>query len=165
MDVVKSATNNIDGQFQRIEGLVATVAESVRYSSTKLGVTDEDKIEEILVAFTKQSQGSGIGSFKFGMEATGKISDGSGWKEPAGYDARTRPWYKQAAAAGKGKVNFSDPFSDQITGKLSISVTTAIYDDSGKLLGVIVGDMDIGPITEYVLGLRVFDKGNGALLL
>ena len=165
MDVVKSATKNIDGQFQRIESLVATVAESVRYSSTKLGVTDEEKIEEILAAFTKQSQGSGIGSFKFGIEATGKISDGSGWKEPAGYDARTRPWYKQAAAAGKGKVNFSDPFSDQITGKLSISVTTAIYDDSGKLLGVIVGDMDIGPITEYVLGLRIFNKGNGTLLL
>ena len=165
MDVVKSATKNIDGQFQRIESLVATVAESVRYSSTKLGVTDEEKIEEILAAFTKQSQGSGIGSFKFGIEATGKISDGSGWKEPEGYDARTRPWYKQAAAAGKGKVNFSDPFSDQITGKLSISVTTAIYDDSGKLLGVIVGDMDIGPITEYVLGLRIFNKGSGTLLL
>lgn len=42
---------------------------------------------------------------------------------------------------------------------------TAIYDDSGKLSGVGGGDMDIGPITEYVLGLRIFNKGNGALLL
>ena len=79
MDVVKSATSNIDSRFQKIEGLVATVAEAVRYSSTKRGVTDEEEIEEILVAFTKQAQGSGIGSFKFGIEATGKLSDGSGW--------------------------------------------------------------------------------------
>ena len=109
MDVVKSATSNIDSRFQKIEGLVATVAEAVRYSSTKLGVTDEEEIEEILVAFTKQAQGSGIGSFKLGIEATGKLSDGSGWKEPETYDARTRPWYKQAAAAGKFLRSVSGP--------------------------------------------------------
>ena len=61
--------------------------------------------------------------------------------------------------------NFSDPFPDQITGGIALSVKTAIYDDSGKLSGVGGGDMDIGPITEYVIGLRVFDKVNGALLL
>jgi methyl-accepting chemotaxis protein len=108
---------------------------------------------------------AGIGSIKVGLEATGKLADGTGWKAPADYDARVRPWYKEAVTAGKDRVFFSEPFADKISNRLVISVSTPVRDGAGKLLGVVVGDMDISATNDYVNSLRIFGKGNGTLLL
>ena len=165
LEVVTSAAENIDVRFAGVENVLLTAAESVRHAMADLGATDEDAVEKLAVALTAKVKHAGIGSIKVGLEATGKLADGTGWKAPADYDARVRPWYKEAVTAGKDRVLFSDPFADKISNKLGISVSTPIRDNAGKLLGVVVGDMDVSATNDYVKSLRIFGKGNGTLLL
>ena len=165
MDVVKSATKNIDALFENTQNVLLMAADSARYAWTQLGVNDEEKMENFMLSIAKQALSGGLTGVYMGLDSTGKLAHGTGWKEPADYDARTRPWYKMAVEAGKGKVIFTDPYLNANTKTYLISAATAVYDDAGKLLGVVTGNMDIGPITEYVLGLRIFNKGNGTLLL
>lgn len=165
MEVIQSAAENIDARFDKIERTLLMAAESTRYAMVRLGTSNEDDVEKIATALTEQIQSTGITSIKIGLEATGKLADGSGWKEPEGYDARTRPWYKGALEVGKNQVFFSDPFTDQITNKAIMSVSAPIYNDSGKLLGVVVGDMDIEDMNESIVNRRIFGKGSGILVL
>ncbi|HRV99767.1 MAG TPA: methyl-accepting chemotaxis protein, partial [Aminobacteriaceae bacterium] len=65
----------------------------------------------------------------------------------------------------KGKIIFTEPYVDGITKQVVISTATAIYDDAGKLLGVVGGDMDISGLSDYVVGLQIFGKGSGLMLL
>ncbi len=165
MEVVANAAANLDERFNSVDGMLLASAESIRHSMTQLGVSGEEDTAKLAAALTKRVRSVGIGSVKFGHEATGRLSDGTGWKAPADYDARVRPWYKSAVAAGEGKVFFSEPFRDMIANTLVISVSTPIYDDAGKLLGVVVGDMDVQSMNKYVVALNLFGKGNGMLLL
>lgn len=165
MEVVVNAATTLDERFNSVDGMLLAAAESIRHAMTQLGLSGEEDTEKLAAALTKQVRSVGIGSVKFGHEATGRLSDGTGWKAPADYDARVRPWYKSAVAAGEGKVFFSEPFRDMIANTLVISVSTPIYDDAGKLLGVVVGDMDVQSMNKYVVALNLFGKGNGMLLL
>jgi methyl-accepting chemotaxis protein len=165
MEVVKSATKNIDNQFDNVENVLLMVANSARYAWTQLGVNEEETMEKFMMSLAKQALDGGLTGVYMGLDSTGKLAHGSAWKEPADYDARTRPWYKMAVGAGKGKVVFTDPYLNANTKTFLISAATALYDDAGKLLGVVTGNMDISPITEYVNSLRIFGKGNGLMIL
>ena len=165
LEVIKSGAQNVDARLNKVEAMVITAAEAVRDAMLRLGVTDEDGVEKIVTALTNKTKSEGVLDIYMGHEATGKFSDGTGWKEPADYDCKTRSWYKQAVAAGKGKVIFTDPYVDAITKQVVISTATAIYDDAGKLLGVVGGDMDLSGLNDYVVGLRIFGKGSGLMIL
>ena len=165
VEIVKSAAENVDARLNKVEAIVLTAAETVRDAMLRLNVTDEDGVEKIVAALTARTKNEGIMDLYMGHEATGKFSDGTGWKEPDDYDCRTRSWYKEAVAAGKGKIIFTEPYVDGITKQVVISTATAIYDDAGKLLGVVGGDMDISGLSDYVVGLQIFGKGSGLMLL
>ena len=165
VEIVKSAAENIDARLNKVEAIVLTASETVRDAMLRLNVTDEDGVEKIVAALTARTKNEGIMDLYMGHEATGKFSDGTGWKEPDDYDCRTRSWYKEAVAAGKGKIIFTEPYVDGITKQVVISTATAIYDDAGKLLGVVGGDMDISGLSDYVVGLQIFGKGSGLMLL
>ena len=165
METIRSAAQNIDVRLSKIEAVVMTAAETVRDAMLRLGVTDEDGVEKIVASLTNRTKSEGILDIYMGHEATGKFSDGTGWKEPADYDCKVRPWYKQAVAAGKDTVIFTDPYVDAITKKTVISAATAVYDNSGKLLGVVGGDVDLSSMNDYIVGLQIFGKGSGVMIL
>ncbi|QTX32169.1 methyl-accepting chemotaxis protein [Aminithiophilus ramosus] len=164
-EVVRTSAENIDGQFDRIEAMVLVAAESVRHAMTRLDLSDRAAVEDLVVALTEGAREKGIGSFRVGLAGTGELADGARWKAPEGYDARTRPWYASALAAGRGVVVFSEPFEEQINHTMNISVSTAVYDDGGKPLAVVVADMNVGAMSEAIAGLKVFGKGSGLLVL
>ncbi len=165
MEIVKGAADIIDGKFDRIQGVVRTAAVSVQYAATQLGVSDDAGLQRIAVNLAQQTKSDGVLDIYIGNEATGRLSDGTGWKEPAGYDVRSRLWYKQAVQAGKDRVIFTDPFKSMITGNTVILAATTINDREGKLLGVVAGEMDIAAMNEFVVNLRIFGKGSGLMTL
>jgi methyl-accepting chemotaxis protein len=165
MEIIRSAALNVDARLNKVEALVMTAAETVRDAMLRLSITGEDGIEKIVTSLTNRMKSEGIIDIYMGHEATGGFSDGTGWKEPADYDCRTRSWYKQAVAAEKGTVIFTEPYVDAITKKMVISTAMAIHDSAGKLLGVVGGDMDLSALNDYVVNLHIFGKGNGMLLL
>ena len=165
LEIIKGAADSVSAEFNKIEGVVATAANSVRHAWLTLGAADEEGAEKVLASLVEQVSESGISDLYMGLESTGKLSHGRGWKEPDDYDARIRPWYKQAVAAGKGKVIFTDPYVNQNTKKVVVSAATPVFDNAGKLLGVLTGDMDTTALNEYVVNLKIFGEGSGIMLL
>ncbi|WNL42507.1 methyl-accepting chemotaxis protein [Halomonas sp. PAMB 3264] len=77
-----------------------------------------------------------------------------GWQPPADYDPRQRPWYQQAVEAGTTIV--TSPYLDMISGELVVSFIHPYYadGDSGRLLGVIGGDIGIEDVVGIVTGIQ-----------
>jgi methyl-accepting chemotaxis protein len=72
------------------------------------------------------------------------------------YDARKRPWYKDAVSQNKSII--SKPYLDVITKKLIVSVCTPIIKE-GKLVGVIGSDIFIDTIVNTVLNIKYEGEG------
>ena len=165
MEILRSASDNINGQFDKIEGVLRTAATFVQHAVTEFGVSDDIGLGKLAKILTERVKKDGIQDIYIGREEDGGISDGTGWTPTAGYDVRKRPWYKQAVAAGKDQIIFTDPFKSMVTGNTVILIATAINNMDGKLLGVVAGEMDIGALSDYIVNLKIFGKGNGALTL
>jgi methyl-accepting chemotaxis protein len=72
---------------------------------------------------------------------------------PEGYDPRKRPWYQDAAKAGKSTL--TEPYVDAFTGDLIVTAATPVLVD-GNLQGVVGGDIHIGALEDIV---RSMDLG------
>ena len=67
----------------------------------------------------------------------------------AGYDPRTKQWYRSAAEA-HGRVVWIEPYEFQ-EGKLGMTASISVEDDSDKkLLGVFTADFSVEDVTTYL---------------
>jgi methyl-accepting chemotaxis protein len=73
----------------------------------------DDHVETLVSSFLERHRNTGIQDVFVGLEADGSFADGSGWREPEGYDCRKRSWYRRAADQGRTVV--ADPYVDMIT--------------------------------------------------
>ncbi|WP_213875132.1 methyl-accepting chemotaxis protein [Pseudomonas sp. dw_358] len=80
---------------------------------------------------------------------------------PAGYDARTRPWY-QAARATSGPA-LTEPYVDAASGKLIITVVSAA-DKAGQALGVVGGDLSLERVVQIINSLDFGGMGYAFLV-
>ena len=164
MDTVKASAKAIDARFDTAVSVLDTAAEVVRQNWLQSSVNDEQAIENFLKSLLPLVQSHGINDITFGFESTGRLADASGWQEPGDYDSRTRDWYRKAVE-GRGKVAFSDPYIDLELKKTVVTVARALFDDNGKLLGVVGGDILLDALDDFVRNIRTLDKGYGFLLL
>ena len=103
-----------------------------------------------------------ISDLYFGRASDGAIIDGSGWIPPAGFDARTRSWYKDAIKSGK--LTFGEPYLDSITNKMALSVTMPFKNSAGETVGVLSEDLLMDTMFATIAKIRPFE-GSFAFLL
>lgn len=158
--MVESKSSTINASLKEKEALVATIAKI-------LGERSMTQVEEI--AFLKQVKASrpGIQSAYTGYEDK-SCADSQGVTEmekPAGYDPRTREWYKTALKANE--VDYTEIY-ESTAKQLSAGVVKKIVRD-GKISGVAGIGIDIQPIhqlaKEFVIGKTGYavildEKGN-----
>ena len=65
------------------------------------------------------------------------------------YDFHSRPWYKEAKE--KGRVIFTDIYSDSYNRGLMITCAAPFYDAKGKFAGVVAMDMLIGDLYNSIV--------------
>lgn len=164
MDTVKASSMAVDERFDTSISVLDTCAEVLQRNWLQKNVNEEQDIESFLKGLLSVVQRHGINNIIFGFESTGRLSDAGGWQEPEDYDARTRDWYKKGVE-GKGKVTISDPYIDLEVKKPVLTLSRALYDDHGKLLGIVGGDILLDELNDYVKNIRILDKGHGFLLL
>ncbi|MBV8659034.1 MAG: methyl-accepting chemotaxis protein [Burkholderiales bacterium] len=75
---------------------------------------------------------------------------------PEGYDPTGRPWYQQAAAAGKPVI--TEPYLDASTKKLVITMATPIMDGTNTK-AVAAGDVFMDGLVSGVLGVKLAHQG------
>jgi methyl-accepting chemotaxis protein len=127
--------------------LVENVAQSIDETTTpdSLVKTLESKVLTSTFAFTYL--GSADGAFTMRPDE----------QMPEGYDPRTRPWYKDAMAAGGSTL--TEPYVDAATGKLIITIATPAGSN-----GVVGGDLSLDTLVQIINSLD-FDGIGYAFLL
>ncbi|MEK6367971.1 MAG: methyl-accepting chemotaxis protein [Burkholderia gladioli] len=82
-------------------------------------------------------------------DKTSKFSDPTGI--PDGYDPTARPWYRQAAEAGRSVV--TTPYADARTGKVVVTFAVPVMRD-GQLKAVVSGDVTMDNVIANVKSIR-----------
>ncbi|XPV76964.1 MAG: cache domain-containing protein [Desulfovibrio sp.] len=80
------------------------------------------------------------------------------WTPPAGYDPRTRPWYKKALEQ-KGRTGWTTPYKEYTTGKPVVTVARTVEDHAGKILGVMGIDTQVGVFIKRFSSLQLGTGG------
>ncbi|HIE3855177.1 TPA: methyl-accepting chemotaxis protein PctA [Pseudomonas aeruginosa] len=88
---------------------------------------------------------------------------------PAGYDPRSRPWYKGAVAAGG--LTLTEPYVDAATQELIITAATPVK-AAGNTLGVVGGDLSLKTLVQIInsldfsgMGYAFLVSGDGKILV
>ncbi|EPJ3826429.1 methyl-accepting chemotaxis protein PctA [Pseudomonas aeruginosa] len=88
---------------------------------------------------------------------------------PAGYDPRSRPWYKDAVAAGG--LTLTEPYVDAATQELIITAATPVK-AAGNTLGVVGGDLSLKTLVQIInsldfsgMGYAFLASGDGKILV
>jgi methyl-accepting chemotaxis protein len=81
---------------------------------------------------------------------------------PEGYDPTVKSWYKDTIS--NNKVLWQDAYKDIATGKMVVTATKTILDDSGKPIGVAGIDIDITNIAQLFSNTKIEKTGEIVLV-
>ena len=96
----------------------------------------------------------GVKSFYIGNPDGSYVSSQS---LPAGYDPRTRDWYKNAAASDKVEISPVYPTASDHTSVVTLSRAVR---RNGELIGVIGMNLAVDQITEFLKDIKVGETGS-----
>ena len=96
-----------------------------------------------------------------GLETDGaRITNTPSWN-PAGWDARKRPWYPVARDTAQAAL--TEPYADAATGEILISAVARLT-DKGQFMGAFGGDLSLKTISEAVNALDLNGAGHAFLM-
>lgn len=76
---------------------------------------------------------------------------------PAGYDPRTRDWYKSAAASDKVEIS---PVYHTASDQSNVVTLSRAVRRNGELVGVIGMNLAVDQITEFLKGIKIGETGS-----
>ncbi|AXH09098.1 chemotaxis protein [Malaciobacter halophilus] len=158
LELVKQSSKFISSFLQSKVDIVEAVAQEIEKST--LDITNKELVEKLLLG---KKSGNFVDLY-IGLQSTGELvlSDGKVLnKVNNNYDARVRPWYKDAVS--KNSSGVSKPYVDVSTKKLVVTVYTPYVRD-GELLGVVGSDIFIDTIVETILNVELKKTGFAYLL-
>ena len=86
-------------------------------------------------------------NYPWNSEAGYYINDG--WIPPDDWNNTKRPWFTDAKKAA-GTVAYMEPYKDSSTGELVSTLSTIVFDEQGKDIGVIAADVFITDWTKLL---------------
>jgi len=105
--------------------------------------------DEMLLGLTLARDDGAVVSWPSG-DITGKL------------DPHARAWYNDAKAAGH--TIYTDPYTDAITGKLCMSISTPYYNESGVFAGATCEDVSLESLEKYAGQIDYKGTGSGAII-
>ncbi len=120
-----------------------------------------DSSDQSVVALLEQQAFASTFGFTYLGEQNGRFTMRPEDEMPAGYDPRTRPWYKDAVAAGG--TTLTEPYVDAATGELIITIATPARSGS-QTVGVVGGDLGLKALVDIINALN-FDGMGYAFLV
>ena len=145
----ESSMANVKGISRWVDSRISMV------STTKEAFAKEDEP----ISHLAQSMNAGGFDLVYAGTADGKMIQSKPTDLPAGYDPRQRPWYKDAAAAGK--LVITAPYADISTGQLIVTIAEPFQ--RGNTQGVIAGDVSISSLISDILAVTT--EGTYAMLV
>ncbi|MBW4081935.1 methyl-accepting chemotaxis protein [Paenibacillus sp. S150] len=96
-----------------------------------------------------------------GLDAANKLITQDEFEPPADFNLKERSWY--SLTARNKRTTVTDPYIDAGSGKMVVSVSAPILDESGKLIGVAGADISTEQITQALSAFNY--KGSGFAVL
>nr|WP_312969867.1 methyl-accepting chemotaxis protein [Pseudomonas sp.] len=97
-----------------------------------------------------------------GVQGDGRFLSSPPTQMAAGYDPRTRPWYKDTAQANRTLL--TAPYVDQITNSLVISPIAPVRGTDGKPFGMAGGDVSLDTLVQIINAIDLGDLGYAFLV-
>ncbi|OLU25059.1 chemotaxis protein [Pseudomonas sp. PA15(2017)] len=97
-----------------------------------------------------------------GVQSDGRFLSSPPTQMAAGYDPRTRPWYKDTAQANR--TILTAPYVDQITNSLVISPIAPVRGPDGKPFGMTGGDVSLDTLVKIINAIELGDLGYAFLV-
>jgi signal transduction histidine kinase/CheY-like chemotaxis protein len=94
----------------------------------------------------------------------GEFLDSLEFSPGEAYVPQTRPWYQTAARSGDAPVAYTAPYHAMKTGETVISAVKNIVDPEGNRYGILVIDMNMDWINEYIKTIRLGSGGYGMVV-
>lgn len=150
-------SKSFEVMFENTESTIGRLTNSERINQF------EDHKESVLSAFKEEVEGDfNIQNLYIGTQRDGEMIIYPSTELPADFDARERPWYKDAVA-NKGRVVWTDPYIDTETGEAVISAAKLI-ESHGQVLGVLSLDFTFKRLTKMVQDIKIGKTGYGILI-
>ena len=127
------------------------------------GGAETPPLQALMTQLLEANDGNNMMDIYIGVEADGRMICGNGYVPEEGFDARGRPWYKDATAAGRTII--TEPYVDDETKTLVISTGTPIYGEGGRLLGVVATDISMKALSSLIAEANVMGAGFGILMM
>ncbi|MCP8463658.1 methyl-accepting chemotaxis protein [Pseudomonas sp. ZM23] len=155
-DVTASNIQNwLSGRLLLIESTAQTLA--------------RDSAPEQLSALLEQDALRNTFNFTYLGQESGAFTMRPNSAMPDGYDPRTRPWYKDALAAGG--TTLTEPYVDAATQQLIMTIATPAR-ANGKAIGVVGGDLGLQTLVQIInsldfsgMGYAFLVSGDGKILV
>ncbi|MBV7564096.1 methyl-accepting chemotaxis protein [Pseudomonas sp. sia0905] len=97
-----------------------------------------------------------------GVQSDGRFLSSPPTQMAAGYDPRTRPWYKDTAQANR--TILTAPYVDQITNTLVISPIAPVHGADGKPFGMTGGDVSLDTLVKIINSIDLGELGYAFLV-
>jgi len=85
------------------------------------------------------------------------------WVPPNDYYQTERPWYTGAVKKA-GEINMTEPYKNEYSNELTITLSRQIFDDDGNALGIVCLNIEFDRIAQYVVNTQFVEGGYGFLL-
>jgi methyl-accepting chemotaxis protein len=158
----QSAADNVRSWIQGREAVVSTAGLNAAYLWENYGIAGM-LLKPYVQRMTKEYGRLGFIDVGIGF-SDGGFSDGSGWTPPDGWDPRTRPWYKAAAATSRNDPVLTAPYVDANTGQLIVTFGMPVRESTGTLLGVLNADITLADLVKLIGQQRILGVGYGVLI-
>ena len=89
----------------------------------------------------------------------GTLISHSGWEAPGDFDMQSRLWHKNAVN-NRNKLCYTEPFNDVNTGKIIVTISYNVLDNSGKLIGVSAFDIVLDALSDAVKNIQLSKNSN-----
>ncbi|MFP3042873.1 ATP-binding protein [Treponema primitia] len=93
----------------------------------------------------------------------GKLIDGMNINPDETYIPQRQPWYQTAIRSGN-KISYIVPYADRSTGNTIVSVVKNIANSQGDMYGILVVDVDISWIQDYIKSMHLTPRGYGMIV-
>ena len=151
---IERLNSQIGTYFSPIELTIQNFAKSAQKTSdeqvlesTLLSLAEGSDFSNGLYYGTKQSRFSG-----------GLYLDSTGWIPEESWEPKNRPWFL-GAEAEKYNVHFEEPYVDDQTGNVCVTVSKAAVDENGEVFGVVGVDLMMDEIAAMVESVKVSENG------
>jgi methyl-accepting chemotaxis protein len=158
MNLAKQTSKFINSYLQSKIDIVEAVAEELPINN--LNINNKNIVDKLELG---KKSGKFVDLY-IGFEKNGDflLSDGSYLNiEKDDFDARGRPWYKQAIETKSSGV--TSPYVDITTKKLVVTVFTPLIKDN-KLFGVVGSDIFLDTVVNTILNVKIGNSGFAYLL-